>query len=231
MKIIDIISNNQNYLEDFITRSTYHSNAIEGSTLTFAETYAILFNDNSFKINNKEPREIYEAINHKRAMNILFEKLRDSNLELTEQFIKKINETINQDIKNTTSYRKVSVFIRGSEHIPPSPEQINSLMMYFVYNYNNDNNEDIFYKIADFHIQFESIHPFEDGNGRTGRLLINFELLKHNMPPVVIPMEERVNYFEYLRNKDIEGLADFLRKLSQEESKRLNSIMVDFNNK
>lgn len=231
MKIIDIISNNQNYLEDFITRSTYHSNAIEGSTLTYAETYAILFNDNSFKINNKEPREIYEAINHKRAMNILFEKLSNSNLELTEQFIKKINETINQDIKNTTSYRKVPVFIRGSEHIPPSPEQINSLMMYFVYNYNNDNNEDIFYKIADFHIQFESIHPFEDGNGRTGRLLINFELLKHDMPPVVIPMEERVNYFEYLRSKDIEGLADFLRKLSQEESKRLNSIMVDFNNK
>ena len=69
MKIIDFIMNNNNYLEDFITRSTYHSNAIEGSTLTYAETYAILFNDNTFKINGREPREIYEAINHKKAMN------------------------------------------------------------------------------------------------------------------------------------------------------------------
>ena len=68
MKVLDNIMNNQNYLEDFITRSTYHSNAIEGSTLTYSETYAILFNDNSFKIQNVEPREIYEAINHKKAM-------------------------------------------------------------------------------------------------------------------------------------------------------------------
>ena len=82
MKIIDFIMNNNNYLEDFITRSTYHSNAIEGSTLTYAETYAILFNDNSFKISGREPREIYEAINHKKAMNVLFEKLKSDDLEL-----------------------------------------------------------------------------------------------------------------------------------------------------
>ena len=86
MKIIDFIMNNNNYLEDFITRSTYHSNAIEGSTLTYAETYAILFNDNSFKISGREPREIYEAINHKKAMNVLFEKLKSDDLELNEEF-------------------------------------------------------------------------------------------------------------------------------------------------
>ena len=84
MKIIDFIMNNNNYLEDFITRSTYHSNAIEGSTLTYAETYAILFNDNSFKISGREPREIYEAINHKKAMDVLFEKLKSDDLELNE---------------------------------------------------------------------------------------------------------------------------------------------------
>ncbi len=224
MKIIDIISNNENYLEDFITRSTYHSNAIEGSTLTFAETYAILFNDNSFKINNKEPREIYEAINHKKAMNLLLKKLNDSNLDLTKQFIKEINETINQDIKDIVGYRKISIFIKGSEHIPPTPEQLNSLMMYLIHNYNNDKEKDIFEKIANYHIEFESIHPFEDGNGRTGRLLINFELLKNDIPPVVIPKEERVKYFEFLRNKDVLGLSDWLRELSEEEWKRLNDI-------
>lgn len=224
MKIIDFIIENKNYLEDFITRSTFHSNAIEGSTLTYAETYAILFNDNSFKINNKEPREIYEAINHKKAINILFKKLKDNELELTEQFIKQLNETINKDIKDTIGYRNVSVVIRGSDHIPPSKEQVPNLMMYFVYNYNNDNNGDIFYKIANYHINFEGIHPFEDGNGRTGRLLINFELLKNNLPPIVIPNEERTKYFEFLRNNDIIGLANWLKELSNLELERLKSF-------
>lgn len=224
MKIIDFIMENKEYLEDIITRSTYHSNAIEGSTLTYAETYAILFNDNSFKINNKEPREIYEAINHKKAMILLFDKLKNAELELNEQFIKQINETINQDIKDTKGYRNVKVMIRGSEHIPPIPEQINNLMMYFVHNYNHDENTDIFYKIANYHLEFESIHPFEDGNGRTGRLLINFELLKSNIPPIVIPKEERTKYFELLRNKDIEGLANWLRDLSESEKERLESF-------
>ena len=84
MKVLDNIVNNKNYLEDFITRSTYHSNAIEGSTLTYSETYAILFNDNSFKIQNVEPREIYEAINHKKAMILLFDKLKSDDKSLTE---------------------------------------------------------------------------------------------------------------------------------------------------
>lgn len=224
MKIIDFIIENQEYLEDVITRSTYHSNAIEGSTLTYAETYAILFNDNNFKINNKEPREIYEAINHKKAMLILFDKLKNNELNLEEKFIKQLNEVINQDIKNTKGYRNVSVMIRGSEHIPPSPKQINNLMMYFIYNYNHDENTDIFYKIANYHLEFEGIHPFEDGNGRTGRILINFELLKNNIPPIVIPREERTKYFEFLRNKDVEGLANWLKVLSENEKERIESF-------
>ncbi len=221
MEIIDFIMENKEYLKDFITRSTYHSNAIEGSTLTYAETYAILFNDNNFKINNKEPREIYEAINHKKAMLILFDRLKKDELNLDEHFIKQINETINPDIKDTKGYRNVRVMIRGSEHIPPNPEQINNLMMYFVYNYNHDENTDIFYKIANYHLEFERIHPFEDGNGRTGRLLINFELLKNNIPPIVIPKEGRTEYFEFLRNKDVEGFANFLRTLSKKEKERI----------
>jgi Uncharacterized conserved protein len=224
MNLLEFMTNNQKYLEDFVTRSTYHSNAIEGSTLTYAETYAILFNDNSFKINNKEPREIYEAINHKKAMFLLFDKLTTKEKNIEEQFIKQINETINMDILNTKGYRNVSVIIRGSEHIPPSPEKINNLMQYFVHNYNNDTEENIFIKIANFHIEFESIHPFEDGNGRTGRLLINFELLKNNIPPIVIPKEDRIKYFEYLRDKDTVKLAKWLEELSNNELERIENF-------
>ncbi len=219
MPILEFILSHQEYLEDLITRSTYHSNAIEGSTLTYAETYAILYNDNSFKIEGKEPREIYEAINHKKALELVFKNLQN-NEEFDERFIKKLNETINRDIKDTEDYRAVQVFIQGSEYIPPEPEKVPNLMMYYIYNYNHDE-QDIFTKIARYHIEFERIHPFEDGNGRTGRLLLNYELLKNNLPPVVIAKEDRVKYFEFLRNNDITGLAEWLKDLSTKEKERI----------
>ena len=197
MSILEFILNSKDYLEDFITRFTYHSNAIEGSTLTYAETYAILYNDNSFKIEDKEPRQIYEAINHKKALELVFKNLQNKE-DFDERFIKKLNETINKDIKDTNSYRTVQVFIQGSEHI--------------------------FSKIAKYHIEFEKIHPFEDGNGRTGRLLINYELLKNNIPPVVISKEDRVKYFEFLKNSDDTGLAKWLSTLSAQEKERMEKF-------
>ena len=222
MSILEFILNNNDYLEDLITRSTYHSNAIEGSTLTYAETYAILYNDNSFKIEGKEPREIYEAINHKKALELVFKNLKNND-EFNEGFIKKLNETINRDIKDTEGYRTVQVFIRGSEHIPPAPEKIPNLMNYFIYNYNHDE-QNIFYKLAKYHIEFEKIHPFEDGNGRTGRLLLNYELIKNNLPPVVISKDDRVKYFEFLKNDDIIGLAEWLKDLSNQENERMEKF-------
>ena len=222
MTVLEFILNNCDYLEDLITRSTYHSNAIEGSTLTYAETYAILYNDNSFKIEGKEPREIYEAINHKKALELVFKNLQNDD-GFDERFIKKLNETINRDIKDTEGYRTVQVFIRGSEHIPPAPEKIPNLMTYFVYNYNHDE-EDIFTKIARYHIEFEKIHPFEDGNGRTGRLLLNYELLKNDIPPVVISKEDRVKYFEFLKNNDSTGLAEWLKELKKKKKERMEKF-------
>ena len=222
MNILNFLFENKEYIEDFITRSTYHSNAIEGSTLTYAETYAILYNDNSFKIEGKEPREIYEAINHKKALELVLQSIENKE-DFDERIIKKINETINKDIKDTAGYRTVQVFIRGSEHIPPSPEKIPNLMNYFIYNYNHDT-EDIYTKIAKYHIEFEKIHPFEDGNGRTGRLLINYELIKNDLPPIVITKDDRVKYFELIRNNDIKNLAEWFKELSNLEKERINKF-------
>ncbi len=222
MNILDFILNNNNYLEDIVTRSTYHSNAIEGSTLTYAETYAILYNDNSFKIEGKEPREIYEAINHKKALELIFKNIQNND-EFDERFIKKINETINNDIKDTKGYRTVQVFIRGSEHIPPTPEKLPNLMNYFIYNYNHDE-QDIFTKISKYHIEFEKIHPFEDGNGRTGRLLLNYELLKNNISPIVISKEDRIKYFEFLKSNNFTEFANWLKELSNEEKERMKKF-------
>ena len=222
MNILEFILDHKEYLEDFITRSTYHSNAIEGSTLTYAETYAILYNDNRFKIEGKEPREIYEAINHKKALELVFRNLQNHE-EFNENFIRQLNETINRDIKDTKGYRTVQVFIQGSEHIPPEPEKIPNLMMYFTYNYHHDE-QDIFTKIAKYHVEFEKIHTFEYGNVRTGRLLINYELLKNNLPPVVIAKEDRVKYFELLRNNDVNNFAEWLKDLSTREKERMEKF-------
>lgn len=222
MRIIEFIKRNKEAWEDFVTRSTYHSNSIEGSTLTYAETYAILYNDNSFKINGKEPREIYEAINHKRALELVFSELEGKN-DVSEKLIKSINEIINKDIRDTTGYRTVQVYIKGSEHIPPKPEEVPNLMMYYVYNYNNDPS-DIFLKIARYHIEFEKIHPFEDGNGRTGRILLTYELLKNGYAPIVISKDDRVKYFELIRSENHEELAKWFEELSHNEIERMQKF-------
>ena len=220
MDYLDFIKINQNYFEDFITRSTYHTNSIEGSTLSYAETYAIIFNDNSFKI-NAQPREIYEAINHKYALNYMLNSM-ILNKDLISLDIIKLNEIINKNIKDTSGYRKVNVMIRGAQEIPPKSSEVPIKMMYFIDNYNNfpiQSKEDIFKKIAYFHID-----PFEDGNGRTGRLLINYELLKNNLPPIVIPIDKRDAYFQYIANYDEESFVYMIKDLMQYELERIQEF-------
>lgn len=225
MNYLDFIKSNQNYFEDFITRSTYHTNSIEGSTLSYAETYAIIFNDNSFII-NAQPREIYEAINHKYALNYMLNSVILNN-DLISSDIIKLNELINKNIKDTSGYRKVNVMIRGAQEIPPKSNEVPIKMMYFIDNYNHfpiQREEDILKKIAYFHIEFEHIHPFEDGNGRTGRLLINYELLKNNLPPIVIPIDKRDAYFRYIANYDEESFVCMMKELIQYELNRIQEF-------
>lgn len=217
MDVMNFILGNKNYFEDFITRSTYHSNAIEGNTLSYAETYAIIFNDNSLTI-SATARELYEAINHKYAIDYIFKHMKDP---LNETMIKEIAQIINRNINEIGGYRAHQVFIRNAEHIPPAPQMVPSQMMYWVYNYNNTEFQSVFEKAASAHIAFERIHPFEDGNGRTGRLLVNYELIRNNIPPVVIPKETRAQYLAFLAENNVGGLAQFFEALSAEEQVRI----------
>ena len=218
--IVDLLNTNKIYFEDFVTRSTYNSNAIEGSTLTYADTYAIIFNDESFKV-TATPREIYEAINHKYALNYVIGNLDQT---LSANYIIEIATIINKNILNIDNFRKVNVMIRGSEHIPPAKEQVYNLMLYFIDNYNNTQFKSVFYKIAATHIEFERIHPFEDGNGRTGRLLINYELIKNGLAPCVIPVEDRSIYFELLRTGDVDKFAGYIEGKVRIENERIEQL-------
>ena len=129
---------NRAYFEDFITRSTYHSNAIEGSTLSYAETYAILWNDNSLQV-TATARELYEAINHKYALSLALEEMQ---VPLSERLVKRIAQAINKNINEIGGYRTISVLIRGAEHLPPKPNQVNQLMMQLVHEYNHADDVD-----------------------------------------------------------------------------------------
>lgn len=216
---IKAIRESQEYYENFITRSVHSSNRIEGNTLSYAETYAIIFNDNSFSLSGIRPREIYEAINLKYA---LTESLKHQEDEINSAFIIKLNEIINRNIKDTSGYRRVPVFVRGADFVPPEAKYVPNMVMEQIYFY-NQSPLPLLEKIAEFHIRFEHIHPFEDGNGRTGRLLINHELIRNNEVPIVIIDERRAEYFRYLQDYDAQGLARMIQELQEVEKEKMRS--------
>lgn len=220
MSVISTIRTNNAYFEDFITRSVYHSNRIEGNTLSYAETYAIVFNDNAFTVSAK-PREIYEAINLKYALSYMMEHCEDA---FSVNFIKQLGIIINKNINEIDGFRKVPVIIQGVEHLPPAPGLVPSLIGQFVYNYVNTVYESPYERAAATHIEFERIHPFSDGNGRVGRILLNYEMLRNDLPPIVIPADQRTEYFAMLADQDAPALAKFLSDLSREEGDRLKKL-------
>ncbi len=208
---------NSQWFEDFITRSTYHSNAIEGSTLSFADTYAILWNDSSMKV-SATARELYDVINHKYALQIA---LQTPHEQLTERLIKDIAIQINKNINDIDGYRKTQVYIRSSEYIPPKASEINQLMQQLLYNHTHTMYDSVFEKEAAFHITFEHIHPFVDGNGRTGRILLNRALIAAGVAPIVIPVESKRIYLESIESYDTKGLAKLIESLSAQEMLRM----------
>ena len=224
MKYLEFIKSNKSCYEDFITRSTYHTNAIEGSTLSVNETYALLFNSTHCNIESASPREIYEAINHKKILIKILDKV-DRKEKLSYDSLLEINQKINENIIYIGGFRLGPIRIIGSEKKFPLPLELDELMNEFISNYNNMIGNDISIEdIARMHIQYENIHPFPDGNGRTGRLLINYLLLMKNQAPIVIPVKQRKQYLEYMENNDIKGLADLFNTLQKDEIDRINDF-------
>jgi Fic family protein/DNA-binding XRE family transcriptional regulator len=209
--ILAQILKNSDIYDQFLLSLTYHTNRIEGSTLTENETAAILFDNISLP--NKSLVEQLEAKNHQTALKFLFEYLREGK-SIDEGLVLKLHGILMNSIRDDAGiFRRHSVRIVGA-NVPTAnylkvPELIGDLMRDIV-----SLKEDIIFQAADVHARFEQIHPFSDGNGRIGRLLLDAMLLQKKYPPAIIVQEKRRQYMAYLNKAQQNGetslLQDFL---------------------
>ena len=186
--------------EDMRVRFTYHSNAIEGNTLTMSETKAVL--EDGITIGGKSLKEHLEAVGHSHAIDYM-EALVQKDEALTDRTLKEIHNLIlrNIDGANAGTYRRMNVLISGAGHIPPPAERVLEKMEAFFRWYGAARGA--LHPVefaARVHADFVNIHPFKDGNGRTARLIMNFELMRVGFPTVIVPVDARPDYY---RNLDI----------------------------
>jgi excisionase family DNA binding protein len=177
--------------EEFVVEYTYNSNAIEGNTLTLRETDLVL---RGLTIDKKPLKDHIEAVGHKEAFTFVSELVKNKE-PMSERIIKQIHYLVLADkMEDRGVYRKVPVRIMGAQHEPVQPYLIASKMEQLLYDF-AESEDHIVTKLARFHIDFEGIHPFIDGNGRTGRLLVNLELMKEGFPPIDIKFTDRISYY------------------------------------
>jgi Fic family protein len=197
------------WYEWFLATFTYNTNAIEGSTVNLLETSMILFD--KLTPPGKTMREIREVENHKKAFDYTMAHRGD----VSKDFVCKAHRILSSEILEPTesgAFRDVQVFIRGAEIIPPKPEEVEKqfkkLMLW--YRANKKRYHPVIVA-AYMHTAFESIHPFVDYNGRAGRLLLNFILMKHSFPPVAIAYRRRAEYYRAIQAAISGNLKPFVR--------------------
>lgn len=183
--------------ENVLVEWTYNSNAIEGNTLTISETKVVL---EGITVGGKSMREHLEVINHKDAI-LFLEELVQNNEPPSEWNIKNLHRLVlkNVDDENAGAYRHENVVISGAKHRPPEHYLIQEQMERLVADYNGQWQQlHPIHRAAMLHGEFVKVHPFIDGNGRTARLLLNFELMSSGYPPAIIKAEMRPNYYDAL---------------------------------
>lgn len=195
--------------EEFTVEYTYNSNAIEGNTLTLRETDLVL---RGLTINRKPLKDHMEAVGHKEAFDYICELVQEKS-PLSEKVIKQVHFLVLADKRQDRGvYRRVPVRIMGAQHEPVQPYLIQPKMEELLGDYAADQSHMVT-KLARFHIEFERIHPFIDGNGRTGRLLVNLELMKAGYPPIDIKFKDRLAYYQAFDDYHVKQSASTMEKL------------------
>ena len=224
---MDIKTINYEYFLDLSVRMTHHSNAIEGNTLTLNETATIILD--STIPGSKSVREVFEVLNHKRAIDYMLNELaNDQNLDI--YVIKNINKEILDRLNdNAGNFKNSSNAIIGADFQTSTPSQVPILTKNWIENLNDrlelcKTDDEKLLEILSSHIEFERIHPFIDGNGRTGRLIMLYLCFQENISPFVIEKNDRALYMNYLREQNADIIFDKVKELQEFEKKRMEQF-------
>ncbi len=206
------------YEKDFELKFTHNSTAIEGNTLTLMETKVVL--EDGVSIGGKELREIYEVINHKKAYGYV-KKCISENKPLTEDIVKDLHAILTENIIVGGIYRNEAVRISGAGFTPPSGNEMYIQIKAFYEDLKNKSSLNPIELASWVHAEFVRIHPFIDGNGRTSRLLMNYQLMFQGFLPVSVDKERRLDYYnaleQYAVKGDLSPFSDFVAELEEKQ--------------
>ena len=224
---MDIKTINYEYFLDLSVRMIHHSNAIEGNTLTLNETSTIILD--STIPGSKSVREVFEVLNHKKAIDYMISEL-ENEKKLDIYMVKKINKEILDRLNDNAGNFKISSnAIIGADFVTSTPSQAPALIKNWIENLNyrlglcKNNNEKLL-EILHSHIEFERIHPFSDGNGRTGRLIMLYLCFQEKISPFVIEKSDRALYMNYLREQNTDIIFERVRELQAFEERRMKQF-------
>lgn len=194
-----------------ISENVYNSNAIENSTLTLKETEQILLD---LKVSRRlNLREVFEAKNLAQIVKHLHSLKQLQPLDLKTML--KLHQVLLTSIDDYIAgrLRKANEYVAIGGHIAPAPQHLNIMLEQLLANYHNDLDSHFVEKIALFHLEFETIHPFNDGNGRIGRILINYQLNRLQLPNIIIRNRGKEHYYQafreyrYTNKKNVKNMA------------------------
>lgn len=206
----------QRLQDEFLVEFTYNSNAIEGNTLTLQETALVL---EGVTIDKKPLKDHLEAVGHRDAF-LYAVSLVSNKVPISERIIREIHSLVLMDRPEDKGvYRRIPVKIMGAHHEPPQPYLVPVQMERLVAGLSKDNRHTI-ETAALFHLNFEGIHPFIDGNGRTGRLILNLMLMQAGYPPIDVKFADRRRYYacfdSYYRDDDASPMVNMVGEYVKE---------------
>ena len=219
---IKILKTSKKIRDKFILDLTYHSNAIEGSRMTRKETEMAF---EGKRVRGKELFEVLEAINHKNALEFLLDNIQP-NLRIDQKYILKLHEIVMYNFSNKLpgKYRTGYVNLTNTEKTLPSAQDVPLRMGKLIKNINNYGRDSI-EKIAHDHYEFEAIHPFFDGNGRVGRLIMITQLLSKGFAPAIIQIDDRYKYYMALGKADSGDYKNIVQMLCDSILKGYDLLM------
>jgi Fic family protein len=197
--------------ETEIAEQVYNSNAIENSTLTLEETEKILLQIDLDRYISE--REIFEAKNLARVVSYIDKRAKEQ--ELTLEVILSLHKMLISNIRDDIAgrFRSDNEFVRVGNHIAPSPQEVLGRLEKMLIIYNAESHENIIKRIAKLHLTFEYTHPFCDGNGRIGRVINNYLLIREGFVPINIKFIDRKKYYEAFRAFDAKGETAIMEEI------------------